>query len=271
MKLSMGPMQGQWLKRISLIIAVCTLIQPNLWARKFTSQYCEFELPSGWDCALEGTEWVCQSSNKDRKKEAIIILAAKIRGSQDSLTQYQSYLNKAKTFTLPGGKTQVSEAKYTKLNDVNNQKWVDSLHMASEVPGFYTRYMATVKEDLGIAVTFSVAKDHYSAYQDLFESIISTLKVFRQKNTKATDFKLANTKNGDLLDGPIIPDSARAFDIGGDPRKRKKSSGSGEGDLILYGLLAAAVVFGITRLKKKKGAQSKKKKKKVKKKVKKKK
>lgn len=264
MILSLRPRMGQSLKKLSFAMMAFALLT-SAHARKFTSQYCEFELPSGWDCALEGTEWVCQSSNKDRKKEAIIILAAKIRGGQDSLAQYQSYLNKPKTFTLPGGKTQVSEAKYTKLNDVNNQKWVDSLHMASEVPGFYTRYMATVKEDLGIAVTFSVAKDHYSAYQELFESIISTLKVFRQKNIKPTDFKLAKNK-GDLLDAVPIPDSARAFDIGGDPRKRKKSGGDGEGDLILYALLAAGVVFGITKLRKKKKKGKKKVKKKVKKK-----
>ncbi len=268
MKLSLDPFLGRHklLNKMSWVL-ICALLSSPTFARKFTSQYCEFELPSGWDCALEGTEWVCQSSNKDRKKEAIIILAAKIRGSQDSLAQYQAYLKKAKTFTLPGGKTQVSEAKYTKLNDVNDQKWVDSLHMASEVPGFYTRYMATVKEDLGIAVTFSVAKDHYSSYQELFESIISTLKVFRQKNVKPTDFKLAGNK-GDLLDAVPIPDSARAFDIGGDAMKRKQSGGSGEGDMIIYGLLAAAVVFGITRLKKKKGGKTTKKK--VKKKVKKK-
>lgn len=255
--------------QIKLITFAMVMLMPSAYARKFTSQYCEFELPSGWDCALEGTEWVCQSSNKDRKKEAIIILAAKIRGSQDSLSQYQGYLKKAKTFSLPGGKTQVSEAKYTKLNEVNGQKWVDSLHMASEVPGFYTRYMATVKEDLGIAVTFSVAKDHYSAYQELFDSIISTLKVFRQRNVKPTDFKLAGNSKGDLLDAVPIPDSARSFGIDGEGRKRHRSNGSGEDDLIIYGLIAAALGFGAMKLRKKKGgkASKKKKKKKVKKKV----
>ena len=45
-------------------------------AKRFSSKYCEFELPPGWECALEGTEYVCQSENADRKKESIIILAA---------------------------------------------------------------------------------------------------------------------------------------------------------------------------------------------------
>lgn len=247
-----------------LIIAGITLSGADLWARKFTSQYCEFELPTGWDCALEGTEWVCQSSNKDRKKEAIIILAAKIRGAQDTLPQYQAYLKKPKTFTLPGGRTQVSEAKYTKVSEVNEHRWVDSLHMASEVPGFYTRYMATTKEDLGVAVTFSVAKDHYDSYQSLFDSIISTLKVFRQKKISNKDWIKKN--QGTAIDNEtMIPDTG-TISIGGDGPKRKSSGGGGTTDLILYGGLAAAAAFVLMKLRKKKGGAGSKKKVKKKKK-----
>jgi len=57
-----------------MIEDIFVLITVTAHAKLFTSQYCEFELPPGWECALEGTEWVCQSTNKDRQKEAIIIL-----------------------------------------------------------------------------------------------------------------------------------------------------------------------------------------------------
>lgn len=123
-------------------------------AKTFSNQYIQFELPNGWECTLEGSEWVCQSDNQDRKREAIIILAAKVRGPQDSLEEYQAYLKQDKTYTLPGGKVQRSEPKYNKFSEVNGHRWLDALHLASEVPGFYTRYLATVKEDLGVAVTF---------------------------------------------------------------------------------------------------------------------
>ena len=152
-------------------ILCCVLLTPTAFAKRFASQYCEFELPNGWECALEGSEWVCQSTNKDRQKEAIIILAAKVRGSQDSLGEYQDYLNQTKTFQLPGGKTQVSEPKSTEISEINGHRWVDSLHLASEVPGFYTRYLATVKADIGVAVTFSVAKDQYDAYKGVFDAV----------------------------------------------------------------------------------------------------
>ena len=222
-------------------------------AKTFTSQYCQFELPTGWDCALEGTEWVCQSTTKARKKEAIIILAAKIRGKQDSLDEYQKYLKGTKTFTLPDGKTQVSDPKYAKLSTVNEQRWVDSLHLASEVPGFYTRYMATVKEDLGIVVTFSVSKDQYDNYRGVFDRVIKTLRVFRQKKFQASKYKLAGSgRKGDLIDdSQFIPDAGKNYGIGG-RRGGKAGAGGIFESLWWVFLLAAAVAIVLVKLKKKK-------------------
>ncbi len=234
-------------------------------AKRFANQYCEFELPTGWQCALEGSEWVCQSVNKGRQKEAIIILAAKIRGSQDSLDQYQAYLRSPKTYNLPGGKTQVSEAKYTKTKNINGHRWVDSLHLASEVPGFYTRYVATVKVDLGVAVTFSVSKDHYTAYQGVFDKVVATLRVFRQKKMDMSKFKLKG-KNENLLDNTtFVPDDDDAPDVS-HTRKRKRKGGFMEDSTNIMLLVIVAAIAGFLYMKKKKkGKKGKKKKKKKKK------
>jgi len=252
-------------KSILAIALAGSLFIPSAYAKRFTSQYCEFELPPGWECALEGTEWVCQADNKDRQKEAIIILAAKIRGEQDDLQQYSAYLNKTKTFTLPGGKHQVSEPKYAKLKEVNGQNWVDSLHLASEVPGFYTRYMATVKEDLGVAVTFSVGKDFYEQYRGIFDKIISTLRVFRQKQGSAGDYNLAgNVKKEDLLGSDTILDgSGLSGDVG---VNRKGKGGDGgflakNGGMLLIVVLVGGIGAVVMRMKKGKKGDAKKKKK----------
>lgn len=251
-------------KSILTLALAASFMAPNAFAKRFTSQYCEFELPPGWECALEGTEWVCQAENKERQKEAIIILAAKIRGEQDDLQQYSAYLGKTKTFTLPGGKTQVSEPKYAKLKDVNGHNWVDSLHLASEVPGFYTRYMATVKEDLGVAVTFSVGKDFYEQYRGIFDKIISTLRVFRQKQ-QTGDYQLANAANAkpeDIIGGDILDNGLR-----GDVNVDRKGGASGGGFLaenggLLLVILAIAGIGGVVmKMRKGKGKGSKKKKK----------
>lgn len=230
------------------------MLSSSLFAKRFTNQYCEFELPAAWECSLEGTEWVCQSVNKERQKEAIIILAAKKRGSQDSLQDYTRYLKQAKTFTLPGGKTQVSESKYTKPVQIKKHPWIDSMHMASEVPGFFTRYLATVKEDLGIAVTFSVSKVHYNDYKNIFDKIVQTLRVFRQRNVDMSGYKLKTGEEENLLDGSdFIATNVDRFGIDYQ-KKSKKKKGGGNSDMMMIGLLvAAAAGFIILKKKGKKG------------------
>ena len=235
-------------KSLSKLFVIGLFILSTAQAKRFTNQYTEFELPAGWSCSLEGTEWVCQSENEARRKEAIIILAAKIRGSQDSLDQYQNYLKSAKNFTLPGGKTQVSEAKYAKVSKINGHQWIDALHLASEIPGFYTRYLATVKADLGVAVTFSVGKDHYAAYQGIFDNIVASLRVFRQTNKNISQF--VKKKEENLLgDGTFVPGGDRKFNIG--QQKKGKGGAGGMDDMTLYGIIGAVLVGGFFFMKKK--------------------
>jgi hypothetical protein len=236
-------------------LLVCTLIlwQSSALAKLFSSKFCQFDLPPGWDCALEGTEYVCQSENADRKKESIIILAAKIRGEQDNLDEYMAYLKKPKEFALPGGKKQISEPKSTKISRVNDHQWVDSLHMASEVPGFYTRYLATVKEDLGVAVTFSVAKDQYTAYLPVMDKLVSTLRVFRQKKAEIADLRSGKKEEANFADATFNPNSA--LDMAGNKTKSRGAESTGDDStLLLIGLaVVAAAVIVISKNKKKKG------------------
>ncbi len=150
-------------------------------AMKFSNQFVEFELPTNqWNCALEGAEWVCQSSDEQKKKDAIVVLAAKLKGDQDSLDKYQEYLSKPRNFTTSTGKALTSQAKYVKPIELNGHPWVDSIHLESEIPGFYTRYLATVKQDIGVLVTYSINKNKYQEYLTQFENMIKSMKVFRK-------------------------------------------------------------------------------------------
>ena len=153
---------------------------PQAQAAKFANQFTEFELPPQWQCNLEGAEWVCQSTNDQKKRDAIIVLAAKLKGDQDSLDQYLTYLKAAKTFSSIQGKPVKSDPKYAKTVNLNGQAWVDALHLESEIPGFYTRYLATVKQDIGVLVTYSINKAKYQSYLDDFDNMVKTLKVFRK-------------------------------------------------------------------------------------------
>jgi hypothetical protein len=211
-------------------------------AAKFANQFTEFELPPQWQCNLEGAEWVCQSTNPTKKRDAIIVLAAKLKGDQDSLDQYLTYLKAAKTYTSVQGKSVKSDPKYAKTVNINGQPWVDALHMESEIPGFYTRYLATVKQDIGVLVTYSIAKDKYQQYLKDFEAMVNTLKVFRKAggiNTAPANSNLfANTAiPTSMTEGTVFP----THDIkgGGDeaPMPVQKKD-----DMTLYLILGAAVI-----------------------------
>ncbi len=166
--------------RLAFIASFALAIIPSAFAEKFANQFTEFELPPSWACQLEGAEWVCQSTNELKKKEAIIVLAAKLKGDADSIDQYLKYLNSVKTFTAPNGKPMKSNPRKTTTTNLNGQIWADSLHLESEIPGFFTRYLATVKDDIAVLITYSVAKEKYQSYVPEFENMVRTLKVFRK-------------------------------------------------------------------------------------------
>src|SRR3954469_12701289 len=98
----------------SLGLLAVLLLPASAHAARFTNQFIEFELPPQWQCNLEGAEWVCQNTNENKKKDAIIVLAAKLKGDQDSLDQYLTYLKSPKTYTSVQGKTVKSEVRYAK-------------------------------------------------------------------------------------------------------------------------------------------------------------
>jgi len=175
-------------------------------ANRFVNQFISFELPANWQCNLEGAEWVCQNVDKKSSRDAIIIMAAKLKGNQDSLDQYLEHLQKPKTYRSVNNRPVQSEPKFARYKKINGHTWVDSLHLESEIPGFYTRYLATVKEDIGVLVTYSVNKSSHSQYLDEFEAMVKTLQVFRKPGLNAlpknTNLFQGGTANGNLGNAP---------------------------------------------------------------------
>lgn len=150
-------------------------------AKSFSNQFVEFQLPEKWECQLDGTEWVCQSTDEQKKRDAIIVLAAKIKkAGMDELDIYKKHLSQKQVYQSLSGETIESEPRYVKDLDISGHTWVDSLHLQSEIPDFYTRYLATVEADLGILVTFSVRKDKYDEYAPDIENMVRSLRAFRK-------------------------------------------------------------------------------------------
>lgn len=206
------------MKKIYAILALLVLF-PNLASAKiFANQFIEFELPEKWDCQLDGTEWVCQSNDEEKKRDAIIVLAAKIKkAGMDELPVYKAHLEKPQVYKSLSGEEITSEARYVKDLDIKGKPWIDSLHLQSEIPDFYTRYLATVEADLGILVTFSVRKDKYEEYAPDIERMVASLRAFRKEGE-------INTTGMQ----PVLDPSALEAPEGGGGGVRKKKAGNEE-------------------------------------------
>lgn len=247
-----------WSPRNLTLVFMTTLgfLIPNLsYGFKFANQFTEFELPPQWQCSLEGAEWVCQSINESKKKDAIIVLAAKLKGDQDSLDQYLNYLKAPKVYESIKGKRVKSDAKYAKTVNINGQPWVDALHLESEIPGFYTRYLATVKQDIGVLITYSINRDKYQQSLEDFDNLVRTLKVFR----KAGGINAA-PQSGGLFQNTQIPSSITSETIfpnaginvaGGSDQPKSKPAKQGDDSLwlLVIGGLVAAILFVRSRRK----------------------
>lgn len=246
-------MKSRRITVLSLTAGFFLCVASSAQAARFSNQFVEFELPPRWQCNLEGAEWVCQNTVDAKKRDALIVLAAKLKGSQDSLDQYLTYLKQPKTYKSVKGQMVKAEPKYAKPVNINGHAWVDSFHAESEIPGFYTRYLATIKNDIGVLVTYSVDKNKYREYLQEFDVLVKTLRVFRKPGSVNSQGANANLFQQAIPDavsqGTVFPD----MEEDQEGRSTKKSKSSSEDILFLGGIIAAAIGYIVWRRKQSKG------------------
>jgi len=220
-------------------------------AKIFRSAYVQFDLPDRWDCKLEGTEWVCSSQNKNDARESIIILTAKEVGPQDSLEAYERYLKTPKTVNSDQGKPTLSQVKDVRIRKINDHPWVDSMHFGSEIPGYYTRYLATVKDKLAVLITLSAHQKFFTKYSNDFIRAIESLRLIASKdllNPKTLPPIAVNPAAGSgSLMNTNIPDEASDMPPGDEG---ESSSGSQRQNMII-GAAVVLLAVGWYLLKKK--------------------
>lgn len=164
-------------------IVLLSLISFNAQSRTFKNAYISFEMQDNWKCNLEQTEWVCRAEDPQEAKEAVIILTAKEKGPTDSFPQYESHLNNPISTVTRAGIALTSSPKYKARNQrINDQPWLDGLHQDSEVQNYLTRYMATIKDQIAILVTFSAHNKLYAKHSANFDKTIQTLRVIATKD-----------------------------------------------------------------------------------------
>lgn len=181
-------------------------------AKLFSNSYVSFELPPNWDCQREGTEWTCVSQFSQKSKEAIIILTAKEVGPNDSIERYQAHLKEPRLLPNKSGPPIPSKVVSVQTRMISNHSWIDALHLGSEVTTYYTRYLATVKDRVGILVTFSAHRSQYAQYANDFIRAIESLKVTTTKNIATRAAGAAPGKPNETIGQPIPPGGGSNFE-----------------------------------------------------------
>lgn len=242
------------LKKICAPLLVASLFWlPQAEAKKFKNSYIDFEMPDQWGCFLQQQAWICRhevsksckANSKTpecreqlkKSKEAIIIMAAKEKSGIDSLEAYNKHLGDPRKITTETGNASKSKVIHNKKVNIKKLPWIDGMHLSSELPNYYTRYLATIKGNVAVLVTFSAHKKFYTKYNSEFFKSIKTLNV----RTGNID-KVNKTERGNkVLSRPLdIPNDLLA-DLTAEPTQQ---NGDGASNLmmILAFILAA---FGV--------------------------
>lgn len=204
-------------KACLIVVAAWLTLIPIASAKTFRNAYVSFELPDKWDCVLEQTEWVCKTNNTNYdNREAIIILTAKEVGPADSLPHYIQHLKTPRTIASRTGQPMNSQVLKVEQRNIAVHPWIDGMHLSSELPSYYTRYLATTKDKIAILVTFSAHKLHYTKYSSDFFRAIESLRVVASKSLLSgqgdgvsmpgAETLGVGTQIGGLADGEMLPE-----------------------------------------------------------------
>lgn len=241
--------------KFTLTTILFCLVSFNAQSRTFKNAYISFEMQDNWKCNLEQTEWVCRADDPQEAKEAVIILTAKEKGPTDSFEIYETHMNSSISSVSKAGIPLTSTVKYKAIRlKINEQPWLDGLHGDSEVQSYFTRYLATIKDQIAILVTFSAHNKLYAKHSPNFDKTIRSLRVIATKDLMSRPDLGPLAGAGDTLGagvGQAMPSDLLAADEG--TSSNKKSIFKNE--MVLGGLLfllAALIYIGLKVYQKKK-------------------
>ncbi len=214
-------------------------------AKTFKNAYISFEMPESWKCVLEHTEWVCRNEGLAEGKEAIIVLTAKEVGPPDSFEAYTQHLSQPQT--PPTTKVPSKVMKPPVQSKINDQIWIDGLHLGSEVGNYYTRYMATIKDRISILVTLSAHQNFYPKYSSEFLKIIQSLRVLATPNLLSQGSETLRPGSGGIFSGSPIqnPGMADANLAAADSEGSGLSSSGNKTKMLFVGLGVLLLALGI--------------------------
>lgn len=231
-------------KLVASLILLAFALQSE--AKTFQNSYISFDVPNNWNCLQEGVAWTCTPQNPTESKEAVIVLAAKVAGPEDNLGTFLNYLKQPKKVATKIGTPMPSQVMYAQQRTLASNPWIQAQHLGSEIQDYYTLYLATVKDQLAILVSFSAEKSRYQVYNPIFDRAMKTLRIVANQKLlfpKGPPGSLNETIGIQVGHNPLSPDEVLP------PPERRKTSAF-MFLLLAMAALAAAVGYYFFSLKK---------------------
>lgn len=222
--------------KVSILLA-CAFVSLAS-AKTFKSKFVTLELPPNWDCQQEELDWVCQPENVNLRNEALVVVVTKAANPQDdSLAKYEEYLKNPKQMRDLVGNTYTTDIKYVKQKKIRDQVWVDSLQIGSEVPGFVSRYVTSIKEQIAALISYHVAESAFPKWGETLDKMIDSAelrfdpKAF-EEIMRSQNMKLFGNRPGAM--GQRKPTATQ-------DKLKEPESTSGE---LMMNIMGAALVIG---------------------------
>ncbi|MCB0361816.1 MAG: hypothetical protein KDD35_03805 [Bdellovibrionales bacterium] len=168
-------------------------------AKQVTTPYLSFQISNRWDCQrADAFAYTCRLQSNQPVRDALIIISAKEAGPEDNLLSFQKYLSIPKPVQSRGKSPTVSKTQYIRSIKINNQVWADGAQLNGEIPGYYTRYLATVKNKLSILITFSAAQNRWKFFEQDFKMASQTLQITENPTLLNQPFSLGRKQPSSL-------------------------------------------------------------------------
>ncbi len=156
-----------------LLLALATLFTIN--AQALETSYLKIKEPYGWSCEQRQAVWLCRSLNKLEKKEAFLIIKAKLAGRTDNNASFYESLRAPLPLANSSGSNAMSKVYSVKKININNQTWVQGQHLNSVAQNYFTEYLVTVSGDLAIGLEFTYHQSRYNKYKGVFDILVKNL------------------------------------------------------------------------------------------------
>ncbi len=172
------------------------------------------------------------------------MLTAKEAGPSDSTNIYETYLRTPHAIKASDGRMLQATVISVKQNQVAGQTWIDSMHSASEVPGYYTRYLGTVRDRVAILITFSALKTQFTKYSNDFIHAVESLRVMAPKDILDEKPMMMATRGSGTIGAPI--GSSLPVDLNNDQAPpMEDSSALGQGGSKIIGIVLIVIAIAI--------------------------